>query len=102
VTEAVAATIAAAELGAEPAYNVSGGTSSTLLEAIADIERLTCRRAQIRFSPSARGDAYRTAADLTAARRDLGYNPEVKLGEGLAVQVKAAMRELSQPVEAVA
>jgi len=102
VTDAVAATIAAAELGAGPAYNVSGGTSSTLLEAVADIERLTGRRAQIRFSPSARGDAYRTAADLTAARRDLGYNPEVKLGEGLAVQVKAAMRELSQPVEAVA
>ena len=102
VRDVVAATIAAAEVGAEPVYNVGGGTNSTLLEAIAHIERLTGRRAVIRFSPSARGDAYRTAADLTAARRDLGYNPEVALGEGLELQVRAAMRELSELAEAVA
>jgi nucleoside-diphosphate-sugar epimerase len=102
VTDAVAATIAAAELGAEGAYNVSGGASSTLLEAIAHIERLTRRRALIRFSPSARGDAYRPTADLTAARRDLGYVPQVTLGEGLALQVQAAIREPAEAAEAVA
>ena len=102
VADVVAATIAAAEHGAEPVYNVSGGTSSTLLEAVEHIERLTGRRAVIRFSPSARGDAYRTAADLTAAKRDLGYNPTVVLGEGLASQVRAAMRERSELAKAVA
>ena len=102
VTDAVAATIAAAELGTEPSYNVSGGTTSTLLEAIAQIERLTGRSALISFSPSAQGDAYTTSADLTAARRDLGYGPEVSLHDGLALQIRAAMAAPVEPAEAVA
>lgn len=102
VTDAVAATIAAAELGTKPVYNVSGGANSTLLGAIAEIERLVGRPALIRFSPSARGDAYRISADLTAARRDLGYRPEVSLHDGLARQVGAAVREPVEPAEAVA
>ena len=99
VSDAVAATVAAAELGTEPVYNVSGGTTSTLLEAIAQIERLTSRPALLHFSPPARGEAHRTSADLTAARRDLGYAPQVSLPDGLALQVEAAM---SEPTEAVA
>jgi nucleoside-diphosphate-sugar epimerase len=102
VSDLVAATIAAAESGTEPVYNVSGGTSATLLEAIAEIEALTGRSALISFSPSARGDAYRTSADLTAAKRDLGYSPLVSLRQGLALQVRAAMREPAEAAEAVA
>ncbi len=102
VTDVVSATIAAAERLTGPVYNVSGGTSSTLLEAIAHIERLTGRRALIRLSPRARGDVYRTMADLTAARRDLAYSPEVTLSQGLALQVQAAMHEPEELAEAVA
>lgn len=102
VADVVNATIAAAELGTEPVYNISGGTNSTLLEAIGEIERLAGRRAWLSFSPSARGDAYRTHADLTAARRDLGYVPEVSLADGLALHVEAAMREPAELAEAVA
>lgn len=102
VADVVAATIAAAQRGTEPAYNISGGASCTLLEAIAEIERLTGRRALIAFSPPARGDASRTSADLTAAKRDLGYEPTVSLREGLADQVRAATDEPVEPVEAVA
>src|SRR5207247_8023930 len=102
VSDVVAATIAAAELGTEPVYNVSGGTSSTLLEAIAHIEGLTGHRALIRFSPFARGDAYRTTADLTAARRDLGYSPGVTLSEGLAPQARAATPQPTHPPAAAA
>jgi nucleoside-diphosphate-sugar epimerase len=99
IGDVLAATIAAADRGTEPAYNISGGSSSTLLGAIEEIERLTGRQALIGYLPPARGDASRTSADLTAARRDLGYRPEVSLREGLALQVRTAMRE---PVEAVA
>ena len=102
VADVVAATIAAADRGSEPAYNISGGTNSTLLGAIAEIERLTEHRALISFSPAARGDAYRTKADLTAARRDLEYAPEVSLREGLALQVGAAIDEPDELAEAVA
>ena len=102
VTDAVAATIAAAEHGTEPVYNVSGGTNSRLLDAIAQIEQLAGRPALISFSPSAHGDAYQTSADLTAARRDLGYEPEVSFHDGLALQIGAAMREPVELAEAVA
>jgi nucleoside-diphosphate-sugar epimerase len=102
VADVVAATIAAAELGTEPVYNISGGASTTLLEAIEEMERLTGRRALIGFSPPARGDALRTSADLTAAKRDLGYEPTVSLREGLAHQIRAATDEPVEPVEAVA
>jgi len=102
VADVVEATIAAAEMGSESVYNISGGTSSTLLDAIAEIGRLTERRALISFSPPVRGDAYRTRADLTAASKDLGYAPRVSLREGLALQVKAAMNEPVEPAEAVA
>jgi nucleoside-diphosphate-sugar epimerase len=99
VADVVAGTIAAAEFGTEPAYNISGGASSTLIGAIEEIERLTGRQALIDYSPSARGDASRTSADLTAATRDLGYQPTVTLSEGLALQVAAALEDR---VEAVA
>jgi nucleoside-diphosphate-sugar epimerase len=102
VADVVAATISAAEVGADPVYNISGGANSTLLGAIEEIERLTSRRALIGFSPPARGDASRTCADLTAARRDLGYQPAVSLRDGLALQIRAAMDEPVEPVEAVA
>jgi nucleoside-diphosphate-sugar epimerase len=102
VADVVAATIAAAELATDAAYNISGGASSTLLEVIEEIERLTGRRALIGFSPPARGDASRTSADLTAAGRDLGYRPTVSLREGLALQISAATDEPVEPVEAVA
>ena len=102
VADAVAATLAAAEHGTEFAYNVSGGSSATVLEAIAVIERLTGRPTLVRFSPPARGDAYRTKADLTVARRDLGYTAQVVLAEGLALQVQAALQERTELAEAVA
>jgi UDP-glucose 4-epimerase len=102
VSDVVAATLAAAERGKKPAYNISGGASSTLFAAIEEIERLTGRRALIDFSPPARGDATQTRADLTAARRDLGYRPTVSLREGLKRQIGAAKDEPVGPIEAVA
>jgi nucleoside-diphosphate-sugar epimerase len=101
VSDVVAATIAAAERGKKPAYNISGGATSTLFEAIEEIERLTGRRALIDFSPQARGDATQTRADLTAARRDLRYRPTVSLRDGLKRQIDAATGEPIESIEAV-
>jgi nucleoside-diphosphate-sugar epimerase len=102
VSDVVAATIAAAERGKQPVYNVSGGATSTLFGAIEEIERLTGRRALIDFSQPARGDATKTSADLTAAKRDLRYRPTVSLREGLARQIGAATDGPVEPIEAVA
>ena len=90
VDDAVAATIAAAKHGAREAYNVSGGSSATVLEVIAVIERLTGRRAMLDPRPSGRGDPTHTRADLRAAQADLGYRPATMLEAGLWQQVEAA------------
>jgi nucleoside-diphosphate-sugar epimerase len=102
VSDVVAATITAAERGGETVYNISGGGSCTLLAAVEEIERLTGRQASRDFSLPARGDASHTSADLTAARRDLDYQPTVSLRDGLALQIRAAMDEPLELVEAVA
>ena len=95
VSDVVAATIAAAERGGRHCYNVSGGANASLLEAIAAIERATGCRAVVEFAPDARGDARHTRADLTAAGRDLGYQPSVGLDLGVARQVAAALDDRS-------
>jgi nucleoside-diphosphate-sugar epimerase len=102
ITDVIAATLAAAERGTAPAYNISGGASSTLFGAIEEIERLTGRHARIDFSPPARGDATRTGADLTAAELDLEYRPTVSLQDGLALQIDAAKNEPLESFGAVA
>jgi len=90
VSDVVAATIAAAERGGRYCYNVSGGANASLLEAIAAIEHATGCCAVVEFAPVARGDARHTRADLTAAGRDLRYQPSVPLDLGVARQVAAA------------
>lgn len=92
VGDAVAATIAAAEHGERPSYNVSGGETATLLEAITEIERAVGRTATVRFAEAARGDARHTRADLTAAVADLGYRPTMGLADGIAQQVGYSLR----------
>lgn len=102
VDDVVAATIAAAESGVQPLYNISGGANATVLEAIAHIENATGRRARVRHSGSVRGDAYRTAADLTVTKRDLRYDPAVTLREGLERQAQAAIGEAAEHTRAAA
>jgi len=87
VADAVAATIAAMERGATAAiYNVGGGEEATMREAIGVLERVSGRRLDVRARPAARGDAKRTAADVSLIARDLGWAPATRLEDGLAAQ----------------
>lgn len=87
VGDAVDATIRA--MDAAPAgavYNVGGGQEATMREAIATLERMSGRRIAVRAQPAARGDARRTAADVTRIRDALGWSPTTALDEGLEAQ----------------
>ena len=64
-------------------YNLGGGSRVTLLEAIHALEEASGLRAEIRGEPTQAGDVGHTWADLTRARGELGYAPQVALGEGL-------------------
>lgn len=101
VSDAVAATLAAAERGDSQVYNVSGGASASVLKALDEIELLTGRRAIVELGRAARGDARHTRADLGLAAHELRYRPTVGLREGLARQIDAYAAG-DEPLEAVA
>ena len=84
VDDAVAANVLAAVRGRPGGvYNIGGGTPHSLREAIELIEGFTGKRLRIRELARAEGDPRRTAADLTRAREELGYEPKVALADAL-------------------
>jgi len=85
VADAVEATIAAMEgAPAGALYNVGGGEEASMLEAIALLERLSGQTLPVQHVDRARGDVPRTKADVSRIREALGWEPRVRLGDGLA------------------
>ncbi|MGH7403981.1 MAG: NAD-dependent epimerase/dehydratase family protein, partial [Candidatus Rokuibacteriota bacterium] len=65
------------------AYNVGCGSRSSLLDIIAMLEKMLARPLPRKHSPGRVGDVPHTLADVSAAKRDLGYEPLVDFDEGL-------------------
>jgi UDP-glucose 4-epimerase len=87
VTDAVAATWAAATRGKLGAvYNIGGGSRVELLEIFELIRRTTGRPLRVERLDAQRGDMRDTYADSSRARADLGFAPTVTLEEGLRAQ----------------
>jgi len=85
VGDVVAATVAAMDDAPSGAlYNVGGGDEASLVEAIALLERISGRTLDVRHVDRARGDVRRTKADVARIRRELGWEPQVALADGLA------------------
>lgn len=74
-------------------YNLGGGVSLELLEAIDIIARSLDVRPRITHSTARPGDQRVTSADFSKARETFGYRPRVTPTEGLANQVRWAMEE---------
>jgi UDP-glucuronate 4-epimerase len=90
VSDAVAATIAAGELGTPGgAYNIAGGNAATVAGVIEILGRLLGAELAVDHQQAVTGDARKTGADTSRAREDLGYSPEVPLEEGLRRQIEA-------------
>lgn len=87
VSNAVAANLLAAEAAAERVagkiFNVACGESISLLQLVAELNRLTRQQLQPRFDPSRTGDVRSSRADISAARADFGYDVKVSWSEGL-------------------
>ena len=90
VDDCVAATRAAARQGVPGrAYNVAGGSQTTVLEVLDILAALLERPVARRHLAAVPGDARRTGADTTLARRDLGFDPRTGLEQGLRNQLEA-------------
>jgi UDP-glucose 4-epimerase len=64
-------------------FNIGGGTTITLQEAIGVCEEVAGRRAKLEIRPVEKGDVRQTLADVSRATQRLGYRPKVRLREGL-------------------
>jgi nucleoside-diphosphate-sugar epimerase len=92
VDDVVCATIAA--VGApSPVYNVGGGTPASINEALAMLQKLTSKQARVVHEERARGDVYRTWADTSLLREEVGWQPRTTLSDGLAAQVAEYRRQ---------
>ncbi|HXH09628.1 MAG TPA: NAD-dependent epimerase/dehydratase family protein [Alphaproteobacteria bacterium] len=64
-------------------FNIGGGTTITLIDAIGVCEEVTRRRAKLDIQPAEKGDVRQTLADVSRAAQHLGYHPKVRLRQGL-------------------
>ena len=84
VSDAVSATIAAAERGRPGAvYNIGGGSRVSVNHVLELVGRTVGRAVAVRREPPQKGDMRDTYADTSRARADLGFAPRVSLEEGL-------------------
>lgn len=81
------ALLAPAEAVVGEVFNVAGGESVSLNEAIGIVEELTGRKARITRSDPRPGGQEATAGDWSKAGRVLGYSPSVSFRDGIARQI---------------
>ena len=84
VTDAVAATIAAAERGVPGrAYNIGGGSRVSVNDVLEMLGRIAGKPLNITREDAQKGDMRDTYADTSLAKADLGFSPKVTLEQGL-------------------
>ena len=69
--------------GAGEVFNIANGQTYSLLDLIAVIEKIVGRKLERKHYPKRKGDVRKTRADISRARRILGYKPAVQFEEGL-------------------
>jgi UDP-glucose 4-epimerase len=65
------------------AVNLATGRRIMLLDLLSELGRITGRPAKAEFRPPREGDVRHSLADITLARRLLGYKPSVSFEDGL-------------------
>jgi UDP-glucose 4-epimerase len=64
-------------------FNVAVGERVTLNDLVRRIGEISGRRLTVEYAPARPGDVRHSLADITRARTELGYEPDVDLAEGL-------------------
>jgi UDP-glucose 4-epimerase len=89
VSDIVAANMAAAVQGRPGSvYNIGGGSRVTMNHVLDLIRKVTGKTVAVLREPEQKGDMRHTYADTSAARRDLDFNPQVALENGLGQQYR--------------
>lgn len=64
-------------------FNIGGGSRISLNEILEIIGDLAGKKLAVVYSSVKKGDVRHTSADITKAQKNLGYQPKVKIKEGL-------------------
>lgn len=91
IRDCIAATLLAAQrrdVSIGEIFNVGGGQVVSLNEVIAMVEKLAGRKARIERRPPRPGDQRHTCADISKARKLLGYEPTTPVSQGLQAQLE--------------
>jgi len=64
-------------------YNIGRGEPTSVLDLARNIIEAAGSKSEISFVESRDGDVNHSLADISAAKRDLGFKPEVDLKEGI-------------------
>ena len=65
------------------AYNIGLGKSTTILDLVRHLNQMLGKKIEPIHAPPRAGDVRMSLADISAAQRDLGYDPQVSFEEGL-------------------
>jgi UDP-glucose 4-epimerase len=96
VGDVATANLAALERGAGGIYHVSTGMPVTINDLYRKLAILTGYEQLPSYGPRRRGDVYRIALDSTRAQRELGWEPQVTLEEGLSLTVDYFREQVSK------
>ena len=89
VADTVDGTIKAMESDAiGEVFNIGGGSTISVNEVIEILEKNLGIRAKVRYVKNQKGDVKHTYADISKARKILGYKPKIKIGEGLKKEIE--------------
>lgn len=64
-------------------FNIGTGNRYTLNQTLALLQKISGRTTAAKYEPPRSGDILHSQADISAARKYLGYNPQVNFEEGL-------------------
>ena len=86
ISDVVAANLAAGSVpeAIGEVFNIGGGSRVNLMDVLAIIEKTVKQPIKKEFVAKAKGDARHTSADISKARKIIGYQPKVSLSQGLA------------------
>ena len=69
--------------GAGEVFNLGGGARTTIEEVVGMTEKISGRKAKLKMLARQQGDVRHTEAEIARARKKLGFQPRVKLFDGL-------------------
>lgn len=84
VADVVAAFLAAARTERSDVWNIGTGQETSVLQLIEHIGQIAGRDTEPIFAPARPGELQRSALDVTAAERDLGWMRATAIDEGIA------------------